>query len=371
MPSSVMKGGTLPEFILAIRECCRFRRLMVVCGSSCSRLDAARALRETDSIPQSWFQDFSPNPDYSSVVSGLEYFRRETCDAILAVGGGSALDVAKCIKLFYGLDTRENLLQQTPIPNTIPLIAVPTTAGTGSEATRYAVIYYLGEKQSVTSSSIIPDYVFMDPSVLDTLSPYQKKVTVMDALCHGIESLWSLNSTEESRDLSLKSVRLILSNLDGYLAGDRSAAAQMLDAAHIAGKAINVAQTTAGHAMCYKLTSLFHIPHGHAAALCVSVLWPYMISHISQTADLRGPGHLSDVFSDLSGCFRTPDSEGAARSFGQLIGRLELEPNIHPSPKELDILVHSVNPVRLKNNPLPLSEETLYSLYRQIFRLSN
>ena len=81
----------------------------------------------------------------------------------------------------------------------IPFLAMPTTAGTGSEATRYAVIYYDGKKQSVTHDSVVPDVAILEPKVLKTLPLYQKKCTMMDALCQGIESWWSMNSTDESK----------------------------------------------------------------------------------------------------------------------------------------------------------------------------
>ena len=193
-------------------------------------------------------------------------------DLILAVGGGSAMDVAKCIKLFFPMDPAQNYLEQTIVPNSTKLLAVPTTAGTGSEATRYAVIYFDGEKQSISDYSCIPSAVLMDASVLKTLPIYQKKSTMMDAFCHAIESYWSVNSSEESRQYSRRAIQLIMENKDLYIGNDETGNTQMLKAAHLAGKAINLTQTTAGHAMCYKLTSLYGIAHGHAAALCVSRL---------------------------------------------------------------------------------------------------
>ena len=132
------------------------------------------------------FSDFQPNPLYESVAAGVQAYLRNGCSAIIAVGGGSAMDVAKCIKLFSNMDHGKNYLEQTIVPNTIPFLAIPTTAGTGSEATRYAVIYYNDAKQSVTSESIIPEAVLLDPGVLKTLPAYQKKSTMMDAFCHAL-----------------------------------------------------------------------------------------------------------------------------------------------------------------------------------------
>ena len=163
------------------------------------------------------FNDFQPNPLYASVVKGVNTFRKEKCQAIVSVGGGSAIDVAKCIKLYSNMEPddgseEKNYLNQIIVPNNTPLLAVPTTAGTGSEATRFAVIYYKDVKQSVTDTSIIPDTVLLDSSVLKTLPIYQKKSTMLDALCHAIESFWSVNSTEESKAYSAASIKNILEN---------------------------------------------------------------------------------------------------------------------------------------------------------------
>ena len=130
------------------------------------------------------FSDFAPNPTYESVLEGVKVFRQEKCDSIIAVGGGSAIDVAKCIKLYSNMDGNgENgsflhYTNQQINPNAIPFLAVPTTAGTGSEATRYAVIYYGDEKQSITHESCIPDTVLLDASLLKTLPDYTKSYNV-------------------------------------------------------------------------------------------------------------------------------------------------------------------------------------------------
>lgn len=104
--------------------------------------DYFRTLEERLGIPVIRFKNYTSNPVYESVVEGVELFRIENCDLIFAVGGGSAMDVAKCIKLFSNMDSEQNYLKQRIIPNNVRLLVLPTTAGTGSEATSYAVIYY-------------------------------------------------------------------------------------------------------------------------------------------------------------------------------------------------------------------------------------
>lgn len=311
------------------------------------------------------FSDFQPNPLYESVVAGVQTFLQNDCKAIIALGGGSAMDVAKCIKLFSNMDHGKNYLEQTIVPNSIPFLAIPTTAGTGSEATRYAVIYYNDAKQSVTSESIIPEAVLLDPGVLKTLPEYQKKSTMMDAFCHALESFWSVNSTEESRQFSKQAIELVLNNMEGYLANTEDGNAGMLLAANTAGKAINITQTTAGHAMCYKITSLFRCAHGHAAALCDRILFPWMLENTNLCIDPRGEDFLKDIFNQISGAMGCNTPEEAADKLNVIFDELGFEV---PSATEeqFAILKSSVNPVRLKNHPVKLDTEIIDLLYHKI-----
>ena len=188
---------------------------------------------------------------------------------------------------------------------------------------------------------------------------------MLDALCHAIESFWSVNSTDESKVYSKEAIKLILENMDGYLANDKIANRHMLKAANTAGKAINITQTTAGHAMCYKLTSLFGIAHGQAAAMCVRKLLPYMVSHTEKCIDARGKSYLETVFAELSQAMGCSDSSKLYDKFESIYQSMHFE---KPKYTERDIeeLTHSINPVRLKNHPIALDLETIESLYQQI-----
>lgn len=313
------------------------------------------------------FSDFQPNPLYESVVKGVNAFLTNGCDTIWAVGGGSAMDVAKCIKLYSNMDHTKNYLQQEIVPNDVKLLALPTTAGTGSEATRYAVIYYEDAKQSVTHESIIPSTVVFDPSVLASLPVYQKKATLMDALCHSIESFWSVNSSEQSKQYSAVAIRLIMENWREYIAGNNEKNEVMLQAANIAGKAINITQTTAGHAMCYKLTSLYGIAHGHAAALCVPALWEYMSEHLENSVDHRGPDYVRTTFEQIAEAMGCKGIKDAIASLRNMMVDLELVVPNMGGEEDFEILKKAVNPVRLKNNPVGLSEEVIDGIYHTIF----
>lgn len=339
-------------------------KVLLVCDSSIQFLKINDYFNGKENIVR--FSDFVPNPLYESVVKGVELFHKENCDTIVAVGGGSAMDVAKCIKLYSNMNSDENYLKQKIVPNDVPLIAVPTTAGTGSEATRYAVIYYEGEKQSIADYSCIPSIVLFDTSVLETLPLYQKKATLMDAMCHSIESFWSVNSTDESKKYSREALSLVVNNYKDYLAGDNSKNELMLKASHIAGKAINITQTTAGHAMSYKLTSLFKITHGHAAALCIKGIWPFMVKHTGGCIDARGEGYLKNTFDEIADAMGCSCVEEAIEKFGNMVDELELKVPENVTDMDYEVLKNSVNPVRLKNNPVALSVEDIDIIYHDI-----
>jgi alcohol dehydrogenase class IV len=344
---------------------------MLVCGKSINRqkineyLEAAPGKFGVRIIR---FSEFAPNPVYESVVEGVRVFRQENCDSVIAVGGGSAMDVAKCIKLYSNMagdGKNGEFLQQQIIPNEIPFLAMPTTSGTGSEATRYAVIYFDGKKQSISDYSCIPGNVLMDASVLKTLPEYQKKATMMDALCHAIESFWSVNSTDESKEYSRAAIQSVIQHMDGYLANTDTGNAGMLLAANTAGKAINITQTTAGHAMCYKITSLFGCAHGHAAALCDRVLFPWMMKNTDKCIDPRGKEYLKRTLDEIGQAMGCDDAETGAKKLGEIFNRLNLEvPTATKS--QFDELKTSVNPVRLKNHPIALDVEAIDMLYRRI-----
>ncbi|MBO7496339.1 MAG: phosphonoacetaldehyde reductase [Salinivirgaceae bacterium] len=348
------------------------KKIIVVCDSSFKKLSVGKYIIDffaANNIGIVFFSDYQPNPDYKSVVKGVDVFRKTECDSILAVGGGSTMDVAKCIKLYATMPLGSDYINQKIEPNNIPFFAIPTTAGTGSEATRFAVIYYNGAKQSIADYSCIPQVVLFDPSVLETLPDYQRKVTMLDAFCHAVEAFWSVNSTDESKAYSKDAIRLILNNMDSYLKNEYDGNKNMLMAANIAGKAINITQTTAGHAMCYKLTSLYGIAHGHAAALCVSELWPYMIENTVKCIDSRGREYLDSVFVEIAESMGEKSPMDAAAKFKNIVESLGLKAPEIKSESDFDVLKKSVNPTRLKNNPVLLEEDTIDMLYHKISKL--
>ena len=352
------------------------KRLFLVVDSSYPFLNIKDAIEALPVMEMVTFSNFTPNPLYEQVCEGVEMLKASQCEAILAVGGGSAIDVAKCIK-FAVLAKEGNaaiipplVSQRLPIDGEkIPFIAIPTTAGTGSESTHNAVMYYEGSKQTITNDGILPDYAVLESSVLKTLPLYQKKCTMMDALCQGIESWWSVNSTDESKEYSKAAVELIMANWRQYIFdNDDNAAKVIMLAANYGGRAINIAQTTAAHAMSYKITSLYHLPHGHAVALCLPEIWDYMFGHMNNCIDIRGEIYLRDVFESISRSVGASSTEEAIRIIRNMMAEMGLgSPSfINDAEAELELLCKSVNPIRLKNNPIRLDYNSIYSFYNHI-----
>ena len=341
------------------------KKVFLVCDSAYEFIGAEEIFAKL-TVPYVKFSSFTSNPLYSDTCNGVELFRKEQCDIIVVIGGGSAIDVAKCIKLFSGMDGKKNFLYQPFTDSKIPLIAIPTTAGTGSESTRYAVIYYEGKKQSISHESIIPDYAILDCAVLNTLPVYQKKCTLLDALCQGIESWWSVNSNDESKRYSKQAVETILKYTDDYIFDNSTEAAEkILVASNYSGRAINITQTTAPHAMSYKITSMYNLPHGHAVAICLPVVWKYMVNNLDYCIDRRGKDYLEKIFTDIANAFNVATNEDAIKYFMSLLNKLNIS-SVTPNENDIEVLAKSVNPIRLRNNPIELTEEVLRELYLNI-----
>ena len=283
------------------------------------------------------FSDFKPNPVYEDALKGVEAFKG--CDCIVSIGGGSAIDVAKAIKYFTCLNEKGEFIYKN-----IKHYAVPTTAGTGSESTRYAVIYKDGVKQSLTHDAIYPDVAVLVPSLLETLPLYPKKCTLLDALCHSIESIWSINATEQSVKYAQEAIELIKENYKEYLNGNNVIISSIQKAANLAGKAINISQTTAAHALSYKITSLYKIPHGYAVALTLPILWKNLIDH--------------------NICLENENI--TLEEFYEIFNYMNLANKIKISDEDLQILTKSVNAIRLGNYPIQLDEKDIKNVYSQI-----
>ncbi len=347
------------------------KKYMLVYTGSAKRLPVWDYLMSLD-LPRTEFSGFTPNPKYEEVCVGVDLFNREGCDTVLAVGGGSALDVAKCIKLYSKMNKEKLYLEQEYADTGVPLIAMPTTAGTGSESTPFSVIYYRGEKQSVHHESILPQYAVLSGDVLESLPIYQKKCTMLDALCQGIESWWSVHSNEASLENAEIAVEKIMKYMDAYLdehledAETRIEAQNaIMSASNCAGCAIGITSTTAPHAMCYKITTTYGLPHGHAVALCLPYVWRYMLSHPEKVTDKRGADYLFGIFSEIAHALGCETAEEAVTKFEEMLVKLDVRYPVDQDPEaRAKAFADAVNVERLGNNPVALDNDALYQMYK-------
>lgn len=327
----------------------KYHRIFLVCGRAIEHMELKELLDDYRGVVTS-FKGFTPNPSYEEIMEGVKAFEKGFFDCIIAVGGGSAIDVAKCIK-YYANDALG-----------IDFIAVPTTAGTGSESTEFAVLYVDGEKKSVSHRQCMPDVVVLDGRALETLSDYQRKTTMLDALSHSVESFWSIHSNAESKYKSELALRQILENYKGYIDNDKSANRNMLLAANMAGQAINITKTTVAHAMSYKMTSLYGIAHGHAVGICLLPVWKYMKNHTEKCTDKRGIDYLIKTFCDLDEIWRDYNYSNAIEGYKCILRELEL-PGVSGKTEDIEVLVNAINVERLSNSPIFWDRKILEMIY--------
>lgn len=335
---------------------------LVVSRSGLARSGVAEEL-ERRSMPYAQFDGFAPNPTAEQVLAGWAMYQGEGCDGILSIGGGSAIDVAKAIKAIGGTDPADTALARLthPDPLAVVHVALPTTAGTGSESTHFATIYIGGKKYSVSHPDLLPEVAILDPAQLLSLPDAERAATFLDALCHSIESYWSMRATDESRAFSAQAIALLTASADAYLAGDEAACGAVMAASNFAGRAINLTTTTAAHAMCYQLTSLYGLRHGHAAAVCLPAAW----DHLLHVDDAALQARLADLAGLVCGKRQAAPEEGL-EAFLALWRKAGLDDSWVPEDEhDLGTLAASVNVQRLSNFPVQVDEDDLVAMYRK------
>ena len=340
--------------------------------SSGARLELAPHWEDRDIVE---FDGFATNPRIEDVLRGIEEYRRTACDVIVAVGGGTALDIAKLIRCFAGQrhPPADIIADNSLIENSAcPLIAVPTTAGTGSEATHFAVLYRGGVKHSIAHHSIMPDTAVVDWRLTQSLPPRITAETGLDAFSQAIESIWCIHSTEESVSYSVEALELILKHLETAVHAPTAAArAAMSRAAHLAGKAINITKTTAPHAISYNITHDFGIAHGHAVAL---TLGPILVFNANVTktdvTDVRGAEYVRGMINLILSKLGCKDAQDGRARIAELMESIGCQTRL----SQLDItgdqtrksIAESVNVVRLQNNPRKITTVQLMQLLESI-----
>lgn len=355
-------------------------KIMVVSGSTYERTYLKNWF---DRMPYEFihFNGFSQNPRYEDICRGTKLFLKEKCDFIIAVGGGSAMDTAKAIKLFAVLDQEKYYLDQELVSSEIPFICVPTTAGSGSEANGNIVFYVNDKKRNLFHKSCIPDYIYYEPKFLMTLPEYVKKSSLADAIAQCIESVWAKNATEESLRYATKGLKLLLDNALQYLRGEYQASKKVQLGAFYSGKAIGIGKTTAAHALSYSLAKTCNIAHGHAVFMLLPAVYSLTAQRNAQEYEqLEKTGELDPASSVVILKERLDHVQSlvhaGASGYEQVKKQLEfifriLGLNVPPFIGEEEIfkLVGQVNTDRLGNHPISLSSQDIYSIYIDAFRM--
>jgi alcohol dehydrogenase class IV len=317
---------------------------------------------ENARIPTVVFDHIEPEPSLQTVKRCAAEMTQHQPDWIIGLGGGSCLDAAKTAWVVYENPDVElagiNPFDQYHLREKAHLIAIPTTSGTGSEATWYAVLTDLDEhrKVGVGSRTLLADLALIDPALVMSLPPAQTADTGLDALTHAIESYCSTWHNDFSDGLCLQAAKLIFAYLPrAYQNGaDAEAREHLHNAATMAGVGFTNSQATLAHAMGHALGAIFHVPHGRAVALFL----PYTIEFtanaggsryveiaqalgLSAVEDRSGAASLVAALRDLqralhqSTCLRELGIERAAfdSSLDELIAKAETDTQLVTSPR--------------------------------------
>ncbi|MBQ8509811.1 MAG: iron-containing alcohol dehydrogenase [Clostridia bacterium] len=289
MPTAILSGedivrGNAGKFALG-------KKAIIVCGrnsaKACGALDDVAAVLEGQGIGYTVFNKIMENPLVSVCYEGGQLAIREGCDFVIGIGGGSPLDAAKAVAAYaanpgiqpmdiYGSDLKESL----------SILAIPTTAGTGSEVNPYSVMTLDGKnvKKTFKSPASYPKYAFLDPKYTVSLNRNYTVSTALDAFCHCAESYLSPKSTEVSRAFAVMGAQKLYKSLETLenIADDDNAKEAMrplryelLTGACAGGVAINATGTGFNHPLGYNLTLYYGIPHGRACGVFMQEYFAY------------------------------------------------------------------------------------------------
>lgn len=223
---------------------------------------------------ESIFSDFGSNPNFEDCNNAIKFCQYKLFDGVIAIGGGSAMDLAKVIMAHLCLgktDIFELIEYKKKYPNSIPSIFLPTTHGTASEVTMWGTVWNMDEnkKYSVSHKSLYPNVAILDGHLTLSLPMDISIMTTMDALSHSFESIWNKNSNPTSTDHAISAICSILKNAPILKSDPQNLDVRknLLEASTVAGLAFSNTTTAAAHSISYPLTIRYGIPHGVASSL--------------------------------------------------------------------------------------------------------
>lgn len=343
------------------------KRILVVSGKEAMRKAGLMAkiklyLKEYKLVV---FDKVSPNPDTAIVDAGSNLARKSKSELIIGLGGGSVLDAAKAMSLVCkNRGNCETLLlgKFKIVKEALPFIAIPTTAGTGSEVTQYAVITVQSRETKIALKNefLFPKWAIIDPALTMSMSRDLTASTGLDALCHAIESLWSKRASPLSDYFALIALKLILKNLSRACTelGNIKIRQRMSLASLLAGVAIAGTGTTAVHAISYPLTYYFNLPHGLACA----IILPAIINY-----NLKAAGKTLDVMAAAAG-FRS--RAGFIKRLKRLLSELGIPSRLRDvkvKEENLDLIIEKSFSPNIRNNPRPLTKKALAQILKRLF----
>jgi alcohol dehydrogenase class IV len=261
------------------------KAFVVVGGGSMKRfgfLDQVENYLKEAGMEVELFEGVEPDPSVETVMKGAEAMRNFEPDWIVAMGGGSPIDAAKAMWIFY--EYPDFTFEEAVIPFGLPelrqkakFVAIPSTSGTATEVTAFSVItdYKAKIKYPLADFNITPDIAIVDPALAQTMPPKLVAHTGMDALTHAIEAYTASFRSNFSDPLAIKAIEMVKENLFKSFEGDEEARNLMHEAQCLAGMAFSNALLGIVHSMAHKVGAVFHIPHGCANAIFL----PYVIQY--------------------------------------------------------------------------------------------
>ena len=274
-PVKICSGDQALEHIPYELRSLGVSRPLLLSDATLSRLGLCDLVERASGLRPPRFDDIAPDSSLDTVRRAAARYRQEGCDCIIALGGGSVLDTGKGVAMVEahgGIDPMELIgCEELTAGAAVPLLAIPTTAGTGSEATSVAVIAHPEKdvKLEFISAHIQPQVAFLDPRLTVKLPPAITAATAMDALCHAVEAFTCLQKNPVSDGYAIAALRLIVRRLPEVVAHPGSAQVRLdlANASLIAGAAFSNSMVGGVHAIGHALGGVCHVPHGQAMAI--------------------------------------------------------------------------------------------------------
>jgi alcohol dehydrogenase class IV len=359
--------GKIPELARDMKA----SRVMLVTGrGSFESSGASKIVPDLEGVAEVFrWSDFAVNVDAGDLQRGVDLSRDFRPDLIVGVGGGTVMDMAKLLCAFEAIPDGDDLFTSIRSGGSVDerrprLVLAPTTSGSGSEATHFAVVYIGEEKFSVAGPAMRPDEVVLDPELTLSASPRQKAVSGIDAVCQAIESSWAVGATGDSRAMAREALARLLGNIVVFVNEPNGDSAHEMSAgSHLAGRAIDVSKTTAAHALSYAITQRHGVSHGSAVALTLGTL---IETHADADRRALQPEIDKEVHARAMAvvlkALGTVDGAGGRGRFDELLADIGLPARLSDvgvGQNDLPAIASSVNLQRLQNNPVAFTGEEL------------